>query len=170
MNSINRIRIHPYFYLREFECRGKGTEACGCNGAVILHADFFNRLVKLREILNLPMNFTRGYSCPGHNHILGGEKHSKHLNGMAVDWDVYSAGLTEYEAANLVYETKLFTGIGIYGKSYRDAKTRDIVLTHGYKNMRGMIHIEYCPDEDSRQGNSVIGPTDLYRKWGDWDK
>lgn len=167
MHGPNRIRIHPCFHLREFECRGKNPAACDCNGAVIIHSAFLERLIKFRESLDTPVRLIRGFSCPGYNNSIGGADYSKHISGMAIDWDVFSAGYTEHEAAKLATDTKLFTGIGIYGRSYRDDKTEDIVLVRGYKNMRGAIHLEYCPVEDSRRDNGVLGPTELFRNWGD---
>lgn len=161
----NAIKIHPYFNLREFDCRGDGEKECSCGGAAILNSLFFNRLVIFRRYLDAPMHIQRGYSCPSWNKKVGGKEHSKHITGMAIDWNVYSSGYTEAEAAKIALDAGIFTGIGIYGKSYRDPGTQDIVFVRGYGNMRGMVHLEYCKKEDS---GDKLGKTKLYRRWGDW--
>lgn len=168
--TVNKIHLSPYFMMREFECRGRGHVECGCGGAVMLDLLFYERLIIFRRKIDLPMKLTRGYSCAGWNAKIGGADYSKHMRGQAIDWDVYSSGYTEKEAAIVARDSKLFTGIGVYGRSYRDSVTEDIVPTRGYKNLRGMIHLEYCRKEDSRPEvlRGGLGDTELYRTWGDW--
>lgn len=168
--TINKIRLSPYFMMREFECRGRGHAECGCGGAVMLDARFHERLLVFRRKIDFPMKLNRGFSCPDWNAKIGGAGHSKHTRGKAVDWDVYSSGYTEKEAAIVARDSKLFTGIGVYGRSYRSGINGDICLLAGYKGIRGMIHLEYCRSEDSRLEvlRDDLGFTELYRAWGDW--
>lgn len=168
--TVNKIHLSPYFLMREFECRGRDRVECGCGGAVMLDLPFYERLIIFRRKIDVPMRLTRGFSCPGWNAKIGGAEYSKHLRGQAVDWDVYSSGYTEKEAAIIARDTKLFTGIGIYGRSYRNGANGDIVLTAGYRGLRGMVHLEYCRDEDLRPESlrASLGDTELYRSWGDW--
>lgn len=161
----NAIKVHPYFSLREFDCRGAGKPECACNGAVLLTSQFLDRLVIFRRFIDVPVVLERGYSCPSWNAHIGGKDYSKHTLGMAGDWNVYNSGFTEKEACQRALASGLFTGIGVYGRSYRDPATKDIVFNRGYKNKRGMIHLEYCEAEDS---GKELGKTELYRQWGDW--
>lgn len=166
----NNIKLSHFFTLREFECHGHDLGKCDCGGVVLLDDLFFQRLNYFRGYINRPIKLTRGYSCAKYNAYLKGHEKSKHMRGMAGDWDVFSAGLTETEGALLALESKLFTGIGIYGKSYRDATTGEIQEVAGFGGHVGMVHLEYCLNEDSRAGRNhgIVGPTDIYRRWGDW--
>jgi hypothetical protein len=166
----NDLKLSHFFKLKEFECNGFDKGKCACGGSVILNDLFFKRINYFRGYINRQIYLTRGYSCHEYNKILNGHPKSKHLEGKAADWDVLKIGLTEIEGALLASESGLFTGIGIYGKSYRDKNTGTIKEISGFGGHVGMVHLEYCIDEDSRAGKNhgIIGPTNLFRKWGDW--
>ena len=167
MSSKNDIQIHPYFNLKEFSCKGHPNPECTCNGAVVIDELFYNRLIILRRALDKPLIIKRCYSCFMWNKQIGGHPKSKHLVGKAADVDVFSLDMTEAEAYKFISELKIFTGIGVYGKSCRDVNTGAIILKRGYKNMRGMMHVEYCEDEDNVINDPSYGKTEIYRQWGD---
>ena len=61
--------------------------ACSCKQCTItfLSDRLLQKLQKLREKYNKPIQINSGYRCPANNWSCGGSKFSYHMRGMAVD-------------------------------------------------------------------------------------
>ena len=86
-----------------------------CKGTNEIHMDeeFMEKLVAIRDKLNLPMTITSGYRSKEHNKAIGGAKNSPHLQGKAVDIACY--GEKAYQIVQLAL-AEGFTGIGVKQK------------------------------------------------------
>ena len=86
-----------------------------CKGTNEIHMDeeFMEKLVAIRDKLNLPMTITSGYRSKEHNKAIGGAKNSPHLQGKAVDLACY--GEKAYQIVQLAL-AEGFTGIGVKQK------------------------------------------------------
>jgi len=71
----------PYFAAHEFKCK------CGrCDkGVNEMQESTLQKLVKAREIANVPFVITSAVRCPEHNRNVGGVDNSAHTKGHAVD-------------------------------------------------------------------------------------
>lgn len=92
-----------------------------CKGTNEIHMDeeFMEKLVAIRDKLNLPMTITSGYRSKEHNKSIGGAKNSPHLHGKAVDIACY--GEKAYQIVQLALEEG-FTGIGVKQKGTHGAR------------------------------------------------
>ena len=95
----------------EFAC--KGEDCCGHSAPV--HPDLIESLQALRDRIGRPLSITSGFRCNRHNQTIGGEDHSFHTLGMAVDV-VNPEGISPEQLATLAEGIDLFRegGIGIY--------------------------------------------------------
>lgn len=103
----NNIRISENFFLREFECTGKGHHH------VIVDDDLLDKVQQLRSYWNTGISFNSAYRCPQRNKEVGGALNSYHMLGMAVDipLSLFPVGIEEVaESASMLG----FTGIGKY--------------------------------------------------------
>ena len=92
-----------------------------CKGTNEIHMDeeFMEKLVAIRDKLNLPMIITSGYRSKEHNKAIGGAKNSPHLQGKAVDVACY--GEKAYKIVQLAL-AEGFTGIGVKQKGAHGAR------------------------------------------------
>lgn len=74
-----------YFSLNEFDSKD-GAKMPAQVKANILR--LIENLNVLREVLGVPINITSGYRSPAHNSTIGGAKESKHMQGLAADFQV----------------------------------------------------------------------------------
>lgn len=101
--TVNNIRIDPFFFLEEFEC-----PCCNC---VKLHLTLLKKLSALREAIHCRLIINSGYRCKSYNRKAKGVPGSYHRLGFAVDVTVASMKMSEL----LVFAKKIdFGGIGIY--------------------------------------------------------
>jgi len=96
-------QLSPHFHLREFECK------CGVCPYTLISVQHVLELQGLRNLLNKPVKILSAYRCPKHNDLVGGEKNSMHMYGLATDISV--AGLAPEE---ILAAAKIFDGVGIY--------------------------------------------------------
>lgn len=73
-------QLTPHFKRRELMCR------CGC-GLCEPTAEFLELIEHVREILDVPMYVHSACRCRRHNAAVGGSPNSKHMYGMALDFD-----------------------------------------------------------------------------------
>ena len=92
-----------------------------CKGTNEIHMDeeFMEKLVAIRDKLNLPMTITSGYRSKEHNESIGGANNSPHLHGKAVDIACY--GEKAYKIVQLAL-AEGFTGIGVKQKGAHGAR------------------------------------------------
>jgi uncharacterized protein YcbK (DUF882 family) len=105
-----------HFSQDELECH------CGC-GKGGMEEHLMERLEALREICGFPFPVTSAFRCTSHNLRVGGNPHSKHLLGRAID-----IGVSGHDAFQLL-KTAInhgWKGIGISQSA-----------THGY-----FIHLD----------------------------
>jgi uncharacterized protein YcbK (DUF882 family) len=70
--------VSKHFNRREFECK------CGCGFATV-DVELLEVLETLRDTYQTPVKINSGCRCPKHNEAVGGEKDSKHMQGIAAD-------------------------------------------------------------------------------------
>ena len=88
---INHIKISKDFWLDEYQCKGKDC----CNNLVKIESELAILVQKLRKQVKKPLTVTSAYRCPTHNHDVGGQPHSLHLSGRAVDVTVTKFDIRE---------------------------------------------------------------------------
>jgi hypothetical protein len=71
------VRLSKNFYDSEF--------SCPCCGLFINNDRIVRSVQLLRSILEHPIRITSGTRCKNHNTIVNGTKHSKHMEGKAID-------------------------------------------------------------------------------------
>jgi len=77
------MKDYKFFTSDELKCK------CGkCDGGE-MDESFMWRLEGLRERCSFPFIVTSGYRCPAYNQAVGGAKDSAHMEGKAVDINVY---------------------------------------------------------------------------------
>jgi len=102
---MNNLRLSDFFNLRDFECP--------CCHKVMISEILYQKLYRLRLNINKPIIINSGYRCTSYNTKVGGEEHSYHMLGLAVDISVPTIILLDlYNAAKEIN----FTGIGFYEK------------------------------------------------------
>lgn len=74
-------KINEYFSTEEFACR------CGC-GFRDVNAELVEVLTDIRKHYDQPIEITSGNRCAARNKAVGGEDHSKHIEGIAADFKV----------------------------------------------------------------------------------
>jgi uncharacterized protein YcbK (DUF882 family) len=95
-----------YFTPRELRCK--------CNSCIgMIKELLLVKLDQLRMSMDRPLIINSGFRCPAHNKAVGGEEHSYHMQGLAVD--ISTAGWAPGEREKLIAYAKDydFTGIGI---------------------------------------------------------
>ena len=90
----------PNFAPYEFKCKCDGRH---CSGLVpypdrIRHLAWV--LQSVRNKCNTPININSGYRCPQHNKLVGGAKHSQHVQATAAD--IVSPTLPPAKVADIV--------------------------------------------------------------------
>lgn len=98
----------PNFAPEEMACRSGALFPINYNTI-----EFLDRLQALRFEMPFPFPISSAYRTPEHNRSIGGGKHSAHLEGRAVDIQVYGARAFMIVAAARNYG---FTGIGVHQK------------------------------------------------------
>lgn len=73
-------QLTPHFKRRELMCK------CDC-GFCEPTAEFLELIERVREILDVPMYVHSACRCRRHNAAVGGSPNSKHMYGMALDFD-----------------------------------------------------------------------------------
>ncbi len=88
-------------------------------GILLISPDLLDRLELLRTKLRKPIRVNhaglkyRGYRSPHENYsIVGGEKYSYHMMGLAADISCYHLKFDEFAA--FVRKSELFKGMGVY--------------------------------------------------------
>lgn len=102
--------MSKHFSKKELMCR------CGC-GLYNPQPQLLRLAEKVREILGVPMVVTCGCRCPAHNAAVGGEPHSRHLYGQAMDFRCAREPLTVYHALIEAHEDGRLPelgGLGVY--------------------------------------------------------
>lgn len=89
------MKITENFDDSEFSCK------CGCGFNIIDHR-LVNRLQVVRDIAGVPIKIHSGCRCQKHNDMVGGEKHSLHLLGLAADWSFGGDGLLKKLCERLI--------------------------------------------------------------------
>ncbi len=87
--------------------------ACKCCGVYGMQTQFILNLQKLRDLYQRPIIPTSAFRCPKHNKEVRGEKHSYHMQGLAIDIHVVSES-ERYQLVGCAFEIG-FTGIRIDG-------------------------------------------------------
>ena len=105
------IKEWKFFSENELKCKGTGE--------LDMDEEFMEKLVAIREKLNLPMTITSGYRSKEHNEAIGGAKNSPHIYGKAVD--IACHGEKAYKIVQLALEAG-FTGIGVKQKGAHGAR------------------------------------------------
>jgi len=91
---VNNFQVSPHFNLSEFECP--------CCWQVRLVPRLVYLLEKLRKKVGEPILVSSGYRCPKHNKVIGGAKHSYHMQGKAAD--IYTKRTSVEELGRLAHE------------------------------------------------------------------
>lgn len=112
-------KISKHFARHEFKCR------CGKCRFEAVDIELIRVLEKLREYFRNKSGQDRrvrilsGWRCPERNRQVGGAKHSKHMNGIAADFQVYDAKTDEkvnpqeiHDYLDHMYPDKY--GLGVY--------------------------------------------------------
>jgi uncharacterized protein YcbK (DUF882 family) len=102
--------LSEHFSKVEFLCR----DNCGFgNNPGDISSVLIDSLEKLRAIVNLPIVINCGCRCVNHNTAVGGEPHSKHIEGIAAD--ICIPGLTPQEICDAALQVSAFQqgGIGL---------------------------------------------------------
>ena len=105
------IKEWKFFSCNELKCKGTNE--------INMDEEFMEKLVSIRDKLNLPMIITSGYRSKEHNEAIGGAKNSPHLQGKAVDIACY--GEKAYKIVQLAL-AEGFTGIGVKQKGTHGAR------------------------------------------------
>ena len=101
--EMNRsIYITPHF--KHFE-NGLICPCCKVRG---VRDEIIWVMELLRCILNKPIHIISGYRCYAHNKEVGGAKHSKHLEGKAVDFTCNDSNDLEHLAILLEHWSGVF--------------------------------------------------------------
>jgi uncharacterized protein YcbK (DUF882 family) len=107
--------ISKHFNRYEFECQ------CGC-GFNVVDVELVKVLEKVREHFDEPIVITSGCRCSAHNAKVGGAPHSKHKNGVAVDFKVQNCNQDEVADYLLTNYSDRY-GIGRYiGRTHLDVR------------------------------------------------
>ena len=112
------MKISNYFKRSEFKCKCK----LKC-GKTTVDVELIKVLDDVRRYFNKPIIINSGHRCPEHNKRIGGRKHSKHIDGIAVD--IVVKGINPhvvYEYLNQKYPDRY--GIGDY-KRFTHIDVRD---------------------------------------------
>ena len=112
-------KISKHFSRHEFKCR------CGKCHFEAVDIELVKVLEKLREYFrnkggqDRRVRILSGWRCPERNRQVGGAKHSRHIRGIAADFQVYDAKTGEkvspqeiYDYLNHMYPDKY--GLGVY--------------------------------------------------------
>jgi uncharacterized protein YcbK (DUF882 family) len=103
-----------YFSLTEFDSNDGARMPAPVKANVLRLIENLN---VLREVVGAPITITSGYRSPGHNAKIGGAKESKHMEGMAADFQVDGKTPKEIHAIieALIKEGKMHDGgLGLY--------------------------------------------------------
>lgn len=79
------MQLTKNFHLKEFKCK------CGCNNHLKYLEnikELANNLQIIRDKVNSAIIINSGFRCINHNRSIGGAKHSLHLLGKAVDFNI----------------------------------------------------------------------------------
>lgn len=101
---IAKKKITDHFAAREF--------ACNHCGKVMIDLDLVNQLEQFRSLAgNVPIQITSPYRCPEWNKHEGGSSNSLHMQGRAVDFEMYNKfnGVDMFKKAVTV-----FNRVGFY--------------------------------------------------------
>lgn len=86
---------------------------CPCCKQNFMQQKLIDKIQELREKLDMPIIITSGFRCEKHNKKVEGKPKSKHLEGLAVDCNIY----TNLETVKKKAIEIGFTGIGL-GKTF----------------------------------------------------
>ena len=94
------MKQHKYFTYKEviysYKAEKNGIDNEPKDEKIIDNLDYsMDRLDEIRESYNHPIIISSGYRCEQLNKLVGGEKYSYHLKGLAFDL-VYSENLFHY--------------------------------------------------------------------------
>ena len=70
--------FHPLFTEKEVNCN------CGC-GKAFYNPQHYDRMLRLRNLIGIPLVVTSWCRCVAHNKAEGGSDTSSHLDGCATD-------------------------------------------------------------------------------------
>jgi hypothetical protein len=106
-----------YFSLSEFDSKDGAKMPAPVKANIMRLIENLN---VLREVVGAPIAITSGYRSPAHNATIGGAKESKHMEGMAADFQV--AGMTPKQVHSkieaLIKEGKMHDGgLGLYERA-----------------------------------------------------
>lgn len=108
------VRLSENFVSTEFDCNCK-FESCKTTK---IDDRLIEKLQEKRYSWGKPIAINSGYRCTKWNQVVGGAKHSQHLNGKAADIVVH--GKTPKSVAN---DCEDFNGLGRY-KSFTHVDVR----------------------------------------------
>lgn len=83
------------------------------NGDLRVHYATLDGMQKLRDRVKRAVPVSSYYRDPAYNKLVGGEEHSYHLLGRALDTTLFSAPLGRYSLIHLATQCG-FTGFGVY--------------------------------------------------------
>jgi len=89
------MMIAEYISRKEYECpccQKLPPDLKKTSGVYpVIYDSLFEAFRQLREAFGRPIKISSGYRCPQHNFVIGGEKDSVHLFGLALDCDFDTA-------------------------------------------------------------------------------
>jgi uncharacterized protein YcbK (DUF882 family) len=86
-----KMNLSPHFKRAELACKccGRLPYESGVLPEGDYHLRFISPLEELRKAAGFPFVVSSAYRCPLHNARVGGSKASRHMDGTAVDVQVY---------------------------------------------------------------------------------
>ena len=100
------IKLTKNFKSAELDCKGKK-----CCSKTMIDIELVGYLQVIRNYFGKAVTINSGYRCQKHNKNIGGEKNSRHTQGMAAD--IVVKGVTPIKVAQFA-EMIGIRGIGLY--------------------------------------------------------
>jgi len=141
---LEDFKLSKNFWLSEFQCNNPKKNP---KEILIANGNDINKLQKIRDYFNKPLNICVSYRDPVHNQNVGGDPNSNHIKGEAFDIKVgkNDGSMPEVESPLMAYIAWKcgFNGVGIYDTfTHVDKNNRLFNKSSLYKDIKTYNNLE----------------------------